>query len=160
MSGIPVFYAGITDKKTNNSRVSGEEIIIQIDEPGTGLLAKSDAGSFGTANFGYGRSRGDFRELNVFQVHINITEMRRLFKNTGDLGFDGQRAIMAYLGMAMGLDWMNDQEVNAFGLISTAQKRNEVLYWGDNAWNRGTEPKWGPGDEFGMFLVGATNGCF
>jgi hypothetical protein len=67
---------------------------------------------------------------------------------------------MSYLGMAMGLDWLDDQEANAFGLVTTAQKQNEALYWGDGAWSRTKEPKWGPGDKFAMFLVGATNGCF
>ncbi len=160
MSGMAVFYAGITDKKTNKSRATGEEIIIQIDEPGNGILLKSDDGFFGTNYFSYGRTQGDFRELNVYQIQINSNELIRLFSNSGEINYDGQRAIMSYLGMAMGLDWLDDQEANAFGLVTTAQKQNEALYWGDGAWSRTKEPKWGPGDKFAMFLVGATNGCF
>ncbi len=161
MTGIPIFYAGLTDKKTSTSRTTGEEIILQIDEPGNGLLTKSDAGQFfSNTYYGYGRSSGDFRELNLFQIHIDINKMLPLFEPAGGLNPDGKRAIMANLGQAMGLAWMTDEEVNAFGLTTREQKQNEILYWGDAAWGRRTTPLWGPGDEFGMFLVGATSGCF
>jgi serine/threonine protein kinase len=158
MTEIPIFYAGITDKKTSKSRLTGEEIIIQIDEPGNGVLENS--GGFSQTWFGYGRTSGDFREINNYQIHIDINEMFSFFTPIGDLDPDGKWVIMNHLGQAMGLEWMNDQEVNAFGLTTKAQKQNEVMYWDDDAWYRSTTPTWGPGDKFGMFLVGTTSGCF
>lgn len=159
MTGLLVLYAGATSEKTSTKYRSGERILIQIDSPGNGVLRSSDGANIGSSYVSWDRSRGGFREIDHFDIQIN-SEFSEYFVDQSGLTNYGKWLLMNHLGTAMGLATLEDADMIGFGIDNPRQMTNEIMYWGSNLPYSREEPTWGPGDQLGMVLVGATNGCF
>jgi serine/threonine protein kinase len=160
MTGLVVLYAGATSDKTRNAYRSGERILIQIDSPGNGILPSSDSEYIGQTFLSMDRSRRGFREIDHFDIHINSDLFTPTFFSGSEVNTYGKRILMRYLGQGMGLEYLEDADMIGFGIDDSDQMNNEIMYWGPAIPPSVSEPKWGPGDQLGMVLVGATNGCF
>jgi hypothetical protein len=164
MTGLPILYSGTTDKRTSTEYLANEEILIQIDEPGNGILKKSESEFVGTYSLSWDRTRAGFREIDGVDIHLNSVGFLSEFFTVGvaiqsELNPYGKRLFMHYLGLALGLDSLDDSAMVGFGFDEPSQRFKEVMYWGNQSWPLYL-PKWGPGDQLAMTLVGDSNGCF
>lgn len=159
MTELVVLYSGTTTKKTNDLYRSGEEILIQIDAPGQGLLAASESDSLGTWVHSVDRRLRGFQEIDGVDIHINSNVFLNYYMVGPELKAQAKRILMQYLGAAMGLAVLDDTDMNGFGIEDPKQMVGEVMYVGSSAFTS-QDPTWGPGDRIGMMLVGASNECF
>jgi serine/threonine protein kinase len=161
MTGLLVLYAGATSDKTKTIYRSGERILIQIDSPGSGILPSDESEFAGQTFMSWDRQSRGFREIDHFDIHVNSELFLQRFASESGINNYGKRLLMKYLGAAMGLAYLEDADMVGFGIDNPRQMNNEIMYWGSNGPESIlAEPKWGPGDQLGMVLVGETNGCF